>query len=496
MNATHITRRFLISTALLVPLAAHAAPGRKAAKQPNFLLFFPDQFRFDWIHNPAIPVNTPNLDMLAARGVRFTKAYSASPICAPARSCLAAGRSYDECNVPHNFVNYPLAQDTYYHRLRSAGYYVGACGKLDLNKANLDQGVDGRKDMAAWGFDDMVNCGGKGDAVRNWDKTKTPHEPYMAFLQSRGLADAYAADINSRGGGAAGVQDYAKTYNSPLPDDAYEDNWIGQTGLDLLHRFPAGKPWHLMVNFAGPHDPEDITARMKDAVKDRTFPQPINSTQLDPDTHNRIRQNYTAMVENIDRWVGIYIDELKRRGEFENTIFVFSSDHGEMLGDLNRWAKSVPYEASVCVPLIISGPGIKPAQSDVLVSVPDVAATFLDYAQAQPATGMTALSLRRLLEGKTATHRDHVTSGLYNWRLVSDGRYKLIRGFDPKLRSPGGSVPNGATAPLILFDLKDDPHEEKNIAEAEPQVVERLQKWMPQPSPDPSYGIPSKLGGG
>jgi len=479
---------------MLAPMAAHAQTGPNTGKRPNLLFFFPDQFRFDWIHNPKIPVHTPNLDSMAARGMRFDKAYSASPICAPARSCLAAGRDYDACNVPTNFVNYPLDQDTYYHRLQAAGYYVGACGKLDLNKAVLDQGIDGRKDMAAWGFDDMVNCGGKGDAVRNWEKTKKPHEPYMAFLAGLGLADAYAADINSRGGGAAGVQDYAKTYPSPLPDDAYEDNWIGRTGLDLLHRFPAGKPWHLMVNFAGPHDPEDITARMKETVKDRVFPQPIDSTQLTPETHNKIRQNYTAMVENVDRWVGLYVDELKRRGELENTIFVFSSDHGEMLGDLNRWAKSVPYEASVCVPLIIAGPGIKPRQDSALVSVPDVAATFLDYAQAEPTTGMTARSLRAFLEGRTHVHRDHVTSGLYNWRLVSDGRYKLIRGFDPKRTSPGGSLPNGATGPLILYDLKSDPREETDIADSMPGVVARLAQWMPQPNPSPDYGVPAILG--
>lgn len=462
-----------------------AAPGTARAqridKRPNLLFFFPDQLRFDWIHNPQLPVHTPNLDVLAARGVRFAKAYCTSPLCAPARASLVAGRDYDACRVPTNGDNYPLDQDTYYRRLRAAGYHVAACGKLDLNKGVLDQGIDGRRHMADWGFDDMINCGGKGDAVRNWQKTKTPHEPYMAFLAGRGLADAHAADIRARGGGGGSGQHYAKTYLSPLPEDAYQDNWIGNTGLELLRRVPAGKPWHLMINFAGPHDPLDVTARMKEAVKDRQFSPPQDSTQLTAEVHNQIRQNYTAMVENIDRWVGIYIDELKRRGEFENTIFVFSSDHGEMLGDHNRWAKNVPYEPSVCVPLIVSGPGIKPRHSNALVSVPDLAATFLDYARARPTSKMTAQSLRPLLEGRTNDHRQYVTSGLYDWRLVSDGRYKLIRGFDPRLPKPVRSQPENATDLLLLIDLQNDPGEKMNIAAANPKIVARLTKWLPRP---------------
>jgi arylsulfatase A-like enzyme len=253
--------------------------------------------------------------------------------------------------------------------------------------------------------------------------------------------------------------------------------------LELLGRFPAGKPWHLVINFAGPHDPLDITARMKETVKDRQFPPPRDSTQLTPEVHNQIRQNYTAMVENIDRWVGIYIDELKRRGEFENTIFAFSSDHGEMLGDLNRWAKNVPYEASVCVPLTISGPGIKARKSDALVSIPDLAATFLDYANARPTSRMTARSLRPLLEGRTNGHRQYITSGLYDWRMVCDGRYKLVRGFDPRLPSPLRSRPDAPTGPLLLFDLQNDPCEKMDIAAANPKVVARLKKRLSQPEP-------------
>lgn len=493
MTGDRLNRRSVIGAAMLAPLAAYARA--ETSKRPNFLFLFPDQMRFDWLEQATASVHTPNLNALAARGVRFAKAYSASPVCAPSRACLASGRNYDECGVPSNGANYPLSQDTYYLRLQAAGYYVGSCGKLDLNKADFDQGLDGRKHMADWGFSDMVNCGGKGDAVRGWDKNRAPHEPYMAYLLGLGggIADAYAMDIAARGGGRSAAPDaaqgYAKTGPSTVSDEAYEDNWIGRSGLQLLERFPKGKPWHLVVNFAGPHDPEDITARMERTVRGRNFPAPNNSSQLDPETHQKIRQNYTAMVENIDRWVGLYVDELKRRGELENTIIVFSSDHGEMLGDHDRWGKNVPYEPSLCVPLIVAGPGVRHRSSDALISLIDVGATFLDYAGAQPTEGMAARSFRAVLEGRADKHRDHINSGLFNWRLVSDGRYKLVRGFDPKMRPLGGSVPRTAPLTYVLYDLQADPLENRNFADSAPDIVARLAQYLPPANSDPKYAV-------
>lgn len=489
-----ITRRSAVGMIMMAPLVANAGSVRKRRDgRPNLLFILPDQHRFDWLSGyPDNPIRTPNLDSLAVRGVRFEKAYCAAPVCAASRACLASGREYDECGVGTNGEDYPIAQTTYYEKLRDAGYWVASSGKLDLSKAGFDEGLDGRNHMVAWGFSDMVNCAGKGDAVFQWGKFKTPYEPYMLYLAGRGMADQYAADIGGRGGGHSfGPSEYRKVYPSPLSDEDYQDNWIGRTGLELMSRFPSDRPWHLVVNFAGPHDPEDITLRMEKTVRDRILPPPDSSTQLTPEIHNAIRQNYTAMVENIDRWVGLYADELRRRGEWENTVIVFSSDHGEMLGDHDRWGKNVPYEGSLCVPLIVAGPDIKHRRSKALISLIDIGATFLDYAKADEPAGMTARSFRPLLEGSTDTHRAHVNSGLLNWRLVTDGRYKLIRGFDPQQTKNHGSVPRGANAPQLLYDLERDPREERNFAESEPAVVARLEKHFLPRNPDPSFGVPN-----
>ncbi len=433
-----------------------------------------------------MPVRTPNLDKLARRGVKFERAYAAAPVCAPSRACLAGGCDYDHCGVPGNNANYPANRPTYYSSLRDAGYHVAACGKLDLAKGEGKLGIDGRNHMAEWGFSDMINCGGKGDAVVWWEAAHAPTEPYMAYLEKVGFADAHAADIRGRGvWSATRPVEYSHTYPTPLPDAHYEDNWIGRTAVEVMNRMPKGQPWHLAVNFAGPHDPLDITKSMASGVQGRAFPQPTDNDQLAPDVHNKIRQNYTAMIENIDRWVGVLVDELAKRGELDNTIIVFSSDHGEMLGDHNRWAKNFPYEASTCVPLIVAGPGIAAGNSDALVSVIDIGATFLDYAGADGLAGMTARSLRPLLAGDTREHRQHVNSGLFNWRMVFDGHYKLIRGFDPDRQYEIKDLHKIKTDRVVLFDLKSDPHESRNIADQYPKVVERLLALLPGAFGDP-----------
>jgi arylsulfatase A-like enzyme len=429
-----------------------------ARRRPNILFLFPDQLRYDWIAgDPKIPVRTPNLDRLAARGTRFTKAIVASPLCAPSRACLASGKEYPRCGVASNGVNYPLAQTTYYSLLRESGYHVAGCGKLDLHKATLDWGLDGKRLLSEWGFSDGIDNAGKFDAIRSG--ADTPKDPYMAYLHAKNLAAEHVADMQMRR-----KMGYPATFPTPLPETAYCDNWVANNGFKLMRRFLKNKPWHLVVNFTGPHNPEDITRRMDSICRGRTFPQPNRSTQYDAKTHNAIRQNYSAMVENIDRLVGEFISEVDRRGEMENTLIVFSSDHGEMLGDHDRWGKTLPYHASASVPLIVAGPGVeRGVRSEALVSVMDLAATYLEYAGVRRPADMDSRSIRPVLEGRSKTHREVVYSGLQRWRMAWDGRYKFIRGFEPE---------------PVLFDLERDPHENENAASHETGAFERLSKAL------------------
>ncbi len=170
------------------------------------------------------------------------------------------------------------------------------------------------------------------------------------------------------------------------------------------------------------------------------------------------------MIENIDTHVGRYVDLVRERGELDNTLIVYASDHGEMLGDHDRWGKSTWQTPSVGVPLIMAGPDIAGRRvSNALVSLHDLAATFVDFADATPMPDMDARSLRPLLDGSKSTHRNHVVSALDDWRLIFDGRHKLVIGWED---SP------------MLFDTVEDSWEDVNIAADEPETVTRLAALM------------------
>ena len=452
---------------------ALAGCGGEAERQPpNLLLLFPDQHRHDWVGaTPEIPVRTPNLDRLADRGTTFTNAVCASPLCAPSRACLASGREYDNASVDDNGTNYPLDQTTYYSLLREAGYHVMGCGKFDLHKPEPTWGIEGQYLLPEWGFSAGIDSAGKWDAIR-WGVEK-PTDPYMHHLHTTGRVETHANDFAKR----REVGTFLATFPTPLPDESYCDNWIANNGLRLLREAPPGKPWHLVVNWAGPHEPVDITHSMDPWYKGVDFPQPNRNTQHPAEKHVEIRRNYSAMVENIDRWMGRFIEELEKRGELDNTVVVFSSDHGEMLGDHDLWMKRQPYQASVGVPLVAAGPGTTAQTSDAPVSVIDITATFLDYAGVRAPSGMDGRSVRPLMEGETKTHREFVLSGMNPWRMIYDGRYKLIRGYEKGIKLGGDGLDayrEKQDLPPMLFDLQEDPLENRNIAAEADGEVKRL----------------------
>lgn len=423
-----------------------------------------------------MPVRTPNITALANRGVLFERAWCASPLCAPSRACLAAGMEYDRCDVRDNSNNYPVDKPTFYQAMRTANYHVTGCGKFDLHKASADWGLDGKHLLPEWGFSDGIDNAGKFDAVRSG--AETPADPYMGYLHAKGLAEMHVADFNDRRGRAG----YRNVDPTPLPNHAYCDNWIGQNGIDLLKASPTDKPWFLQVNFTGPHNPLDITESMVSLYGGVEGLPPANrNTQYSADEHLLMRRNYSAMVENIDYWCGRLIEEVENRGELDNTVIIFSSDHGEMLGDHDQWGKLVPYEPSTGVPLVVAGPGVsRGVRSASPASVMDVAATCLDYAGLAVPPEMDSKSMRPTLSGETKSHREYLFSGFEPWRAVTDGQYKLVRGFDESLSAyPNGSLYAGTrNLRPMLFDLAEDPLENRNLADDAPEILRRLDEAL------------------
>ncbi len=422
---------------------------------PNILFFFPDQWRHDWTGlNPALDIRTPNLERLARAGTAFPDAACASPLCAPSRAALALGVQYSRCPVRNNNDDLPLDRTTVYRLLRDAGVHTTGCGKFDLHKDTYRWGLDGTTNLDAWGFADGIDNEGKIDAFLS--DRKGQRGPYMHYLEERGLREAHLADHEARADDP--------TRPTPLPEDAYCDNWIGQKGLDLIDRAPAGRPWFLQVNFTGPHAPWDVTERMWESVRDRTLPPPVHSAREGDPQAVEIRRNYVAMLENIDRWVGIYLDALAARGELANTLIVFASDHGEMLCDHDLWGKCTWRHASVNVPLIVAGPGVQAgAVCREPTSLIDLAATFLDASSVAIPADWDSRSLGPVLRGEADRVRETVQTGLaapkkWDWHMAADREWKLVR----------------TAEETLLFDRQADPEERANVAAGRADVVERL----------------------
>ncbi|MHC4431621.1 MAG: sulfatase family protein [Planctomycetota bacterium] len=411
---------------------------------------------------------------LARRGVHFSQAFSPAPVCAPSRACLASGRSYENCGVAGNGNPYPLAKTTFYTLLRQAGYAVLGCGKFDLDKPGKNWGYDGKHPrhgktslIEAWGFTDGIDNAGKMDGVNAYKNGKRP-EPYFAMLESRNLVDAHIRNFETL--------DHDYPGPSLMPDDAYCDNWIANNGLNLIRSVPKGRPWFIQINFNGPHPPMDVTKSMYQKWKDTTFP-PARAAKGNEKSGKR--RNYGAMIDNIDRWLGVFQNELKKRAELENTLIVYCSDHGEMLGDRGMNAKSKPYHPSVCVPLVIAGPGI---QKGVVCKTPtetlDITATLLDFADISIPRKMDSRSLRPFLSGRGPLPRSYATSSLGDWALVFDGRYKLIAN-----RPKAKNSKTDTSIKLTLYDLKTDLAEMQDIADQHPEIVARLKPLLPPVAP-------------
>jgi arylsulfatase A-like enzyme len=447
------------------------------------LLVIADQHRFDWLEGMSdLPVRTPHIQRLRESGVTFRRATTPAPLCAPARACLATGLDYDSVPVPNNFHDLPVDAGTYYRRLRDdAGYFVAGVGKFDLHKATFDWNLDGSRLLGEWGMSDGIDNEGKFDSL--WStRDGQPHGPYMKHLFDEGLADLHREDFDRRRHAP-----YSDVTLSPLPEESYLDNWIAANAHRLLDRRPADSPWHLVVNFAGPHDPMDVTERMKADWEDVSFPPPHGAKEFDGD-HDEVRRRYAAMIENIDRHLGLLLDRLEREGDLENTVVIYTSDHGEMLGDHGIWGKQIALDPSIRIPLIVAGPIVNESgvDSDALVSLEDIAATVIEIAELEVPADMTARSILPVLRGERSEHRDHVISGLdrsdreiqlavghygqnewvalREWRTVTTRHEKLIA--SPDLERP------------YLVDV-EDVWEESDLSSERPDAVAGLLSLLP-----------------
>jgi arylsulfatase len=546
---------------------------KKEERPPNILLLFPDQWRYDWDgraevvpnnqmssssssttttkkkKNTLLPLELPHLRELTRHGTHFWHAYVASPLCAPARACLAGGLEYDHAGVPTNQHNdYDLHIPTFYTALRDTyKYKTYTVGKDDLTKAsklgtkrknNHHQGnnnwTTGVYHQHELGFSDgSIRCSGKTDVV----SSPQPHERYGHWLNQQSILLQNGTTVSGWDAHVVCLNRTKECTSELYPDALYEDDWVTRQAIAILEEQQqrhneenedgsSSEPWFLQVNFPGPHPPFLVTPTQYRAVWNKTFPPPVDNPKLQtPETctnHQFTRAtsrcNYAAEMENLDRNIGRILqsvnDNNNNNNNNNNTIICFASDHGEMLLDHQWNGKTVPWQASVSVPLICRGPGIRAgAVVERPVATMDLAATFLDYAggggggggeDAEPTARitMTSKSLRTLLEtGEDADYRTFVSSGFQsmpfgdtstttttnnngqNWRMVVEAStgLKLVccRG---KCHGAPSTIPpvNEHGYQQVLIDTLQDPFDMKPLNEELPIAMERLRAWLPE----------------
>ena len=453
------------------------------SKAPNILLICTDQHRHDYLgYAGAHWLRTPNIDRLAARGTVFTRAYTNSPLCAPARCALATGLLPSHTGCLDNFQYTPLHAQTFYQRLRDHGYWTGFVGKLDLEKLSEQKQLsrDGRLPIHySLGFCDPCDTAGSMVPV------DAPNHAYGHYLADKGLLEAFNRDRQDRCSLLPGLVDVSYygyppvdlanvglpenwvarvSQDWPLPTEDHNDAFTARRSIEWLENASDDRPWFLQVNFCGPHDPFDPPAEFADKYRNADVPDPIpadytgkprwiaNRFATDHAESIRFtRRQYSALIEHLDFQIGKILETIEKRGMMDNTIIIFTSDHGEMLGDFGFYIKSVPYEASSRIPLMICGPGIPQGhRSDALVELIDLNATCCELAGLPPQSDIDARSLMPLLRSNAAAapHRDAVVMVEHNYACIRDSRYKYVKSYNDLEE---------------LYDLENDPQELHNL---------------------------------
>jgi len=335
----------------------------------------------------------PNLKGLADRGTRFTNAYTPAPWCASARACLASGMTWDSSPKTLNGQDFPTEVPTWYEALRKVGYHTIAVGKDDLCQSMRGVHRDGSRHAEALGLDDWFRMQDKYVTYRRhkpWDQFGMSMWTKPCGLMDSGELTLYAGNFwcyGRFGRGKCCERIAHEGFDCPGLDQVganqedYIDNFVAFQAEMLLDRAPPGKPWVLHLSFPGPHPPFVITESMNRSIADRKFKPSKDNRRLSGAQQSQIRQQYAAQIENLDSLFGRLLAKLEASGHASNTLVVVASDHGEQLGDQNAWGKKQPWEPSLRVPLVISGPGVAKGRTvEVPVSTLDIVGTFLDRA--------------------------------------------------------------------------------------------------------------------
>lgn len=351
---------------------------------PNILFIMTDEQRHDCLGSVNSAVITPHLDALAQESVQFTHAYCTNPSCVPSRASILTGKYPSRCGAPTFITPLPGNETTFPDRLRQTGYYTAVVGKQHFAGSAVEHGYD---------YEDLIDSHMPPPDIA----AQASKDSYVRFLYEAGFRHAeeltcWDSDYNHRW----------------LAEDSFHvDDFVGERGLShLQHCLELDRPWCLTISFPGPHMPYDGTGLAESGLYDESAidlpsthyehladkPQHFQKQRLSgnpgrnpvagitPEAISKTRLAYYANQSLIDKKIGAIIRALKDSGQFQDTLILYTSDHGDYMGDFDLMGKGQYLsEVLMRVPFIVKPPvpEFVGSQSEGLVSTVDIAATFL-----------------------------------------------------------------------------------------------------------------------
>jgi len=428
--------------------------------RPNILILHADQHRWDCLGAYGnADVRTPNIDALAADGVRYRESFCPFPICTPSRYSLLTGLYVRQHLGGTNHCTIPAGLPTFPRVLREAGYRTAAVGKMHFTPTYLDVG-----------FEEMRLA--EQDGPGRYD------DDYHRWLRAEGLCDRLDLADQVREYRRGATAEYWASFGamrSDLDEAHHSTTWIGDRAVELVERWRGGGNL-LMAGFVKPHHPFDPPApwdAMYDPAalallpgwteearpRDLAFrPGYFPYETLSEPALRGVMAMYYATISQIDHHVGRIVAALKARGLYEDTLIVYTSDHGEYMGFHHLLLKgNYMYDPLVRVPLILKFPGGRRAgeAADALVSNLDVAPTLLRAAGCDVPGSMKGMDLADPAAGRERIFCEGMRGGQY---MVRTRTRKLIACADP--------------ARNLFFDLEADPLEATDLHEAPAQQAE------------------------
>jgi arylsulfatase A-like enzyme len=434
-------------------------------ERPNILWYCTDQQRFDTISALGNPhVVTPHIDALVRSGVAFTHAYCQSPICTPSRSSFMTGmypsRVHNTRNGNESFPDFPPVITKL---IAESGYDCGLIGKFHLSSAG--HRTEPRLD----------------DGFSYWKFSHAPRDDWEE-------GHHYAEWVRQHGGDL----DAMRNSDSRVDPDMHQTTWASDCAKEFIQKHSdTSEPWLLNINIYDPHppfippkvyadqfDPADMPGphfRDSDLAQQRKLAALDYQDELrTPEQHDahRVQALYYAMIKQIDDQFARIMSELESTGQLDNTVIIFTSDHGEALGDHGLMFKGCRfYEGLVRIPLILSWPKrfAQDVQANGLVELLDLTSTLMELAGLQCPDYMQGKSLLPILRGEAspAKHRDFVRSEYFDaldphftggsgtfGTMYRDERYKLCVYHDKNLGE--------------LYDLHADPWEHQDLWDSQP----------------------------